>query len=250
MAYKCFFFNKLYCIQNLCCSNWRFVVLMYSLPALISLGICLHLPFSHLNTYSISDTVFSAILGEPGHFAQPAWETGRHCPPHHPHYLLSLPPSFSTSSSSSCSVVVETDFPEGRRGRLRWWICRAEACLSDPAAWKTWLAPGIVQGTYREAHNCEQCLGSIQCVVSLLFSFLRVMLHMVACLCDLHLAAFFTLTNPLCFCSSGGLKPFSRAVISIGASWKFDTNCLCWPTKGAVTHHINHDLFSGNTCRE
>lgn len=53
--------------------------------------------------------------------------------------LSSLPPP--SSSSSSFFSVAETDFPEGRRGRLRWWICSAEACLSN-----SWRAPGVVRG--------------------------------------------------------------------------------------------------------
>lgn len=39
--------------------------------------------------------------------------------------LSSLPPS-----PPPPPLVAETDFPEIRRGRLRWWICSAEACLS------------------------------------------------------------------------------------------------------------------------
>lgn len=135
----------------------------------------------------------------------------------------SLPPFFSTFPSSS---AVETDFPEGGRGRLRWWICTAEACFSDSSAWKTWRAPGVVQGTVREAHNTELCLRLVLklCVVSLLSFYSEWCYHMVACLDDLH-QQLFTFTNPLCFCSSGGVEPVSKVASSIDTSWKFDTNC-------------------------
>lgn len=119
----------------------RFVVQMICLLPLFSLW---YLRLLSLTSKHTSLTIVCAILGEPRHSAQPEWETGSGAwsPP-------LLPPPLS---------VVETDFPEGRRGRLRWWICSAEACLSDPAAWQTWLAAGVVQGTGREVHNSELCL--------------------------------------------------------------------------------------------
>lgn len=133
-------------------------------------------------------------------------------------------------------------FQEGRRGRLRWWICIAEACLSDPAAWNTWRAPGIVQGTQREAHNCELWLFRAVnlCLVSLLI-FTQWDLTYGASMFGWFACSSFTWTNPQCFWSSGGIRPVGEATSSVDASWKFDTNCECWPTP--LTHHSNHLLL-------
>lgn len=79
---------------------------------------------------------------------------GAHNSPLPPSPFLFISPSSSYSQSYSySSSASETDFPEGRGGRLRWWICTAEACLSNSAAWNTWPAP--VQSSYREGHNYE-----------------------------------------------------------------------------------------------
>lgn len=146
-------------------------VQMIPLPFILLCFHCGSITISYLPLKHPSLTLYSAPHWESQDIL-PSW-VGRqavvpnHSPPHQLHCLLCLPPFFSTSPSSA---VVETDFPEGRRGRLRWWICSAEACLPDPTAWKTWLASGVVQGTYREAHNRELCLclALNLCVVSLL----------------------------------------------------------------------------------
>ena len=122
---------------------------------------------------NLSPTYPMSCRGEPKLSVWPDWGTVPNNPsPTNPLSLLPPSPIFSTSAYYSlCSSAPETDFSEGRRGRLRWWICTAEACLSSSAAWNTWHASGVELGIDKEGHNYELFLlvgGLNLCLVSLL----------------------------------------------------------------------------------
>lgn len=60
---------------------------------------------------------------------------------------------------------------------------------------------------------------------------------------------FFTSISLPVHTSGGILSPVSWAASYNNALWKSDSNCLSWPTKGAVIHHNNQLLPAVNTCR-
>ncbi len=138
-------------------------------PALISLRIRLHLlsPPSKLTLYSVPHWESQGIL--PSRHGRQAI-VPNHSPPHQPHCLLYPPPLLPIPPSLPPPQWLKLTFQ--REGEAGWGdesaVLRLASLTLLPG--RLWLAPGLVQGTCREAHNCELCLclALNVCVVSLL----------------------------------------------------------------------------------
>lgn len=132
-----------------CCSHELLLCGFFLIhPALISLGIYHHLLSLPSKQLSLTH-IFSTTLWKPRHFTQTAWETGSAGA--WPTPLSPLPPSLLASPPSPPPPWLKLTFQ--KEGESGW---GDESALLRPASLTPVtgrLAPGVVQGTVREAHN-------------------------------------------------------------------------------------------------